>query len=117
MSKGNSYRKMWPADKFGWKYYCDKSARAQRKFDKHETIKKVRGSFNSSLELKKALDEIEYEDWSETHQDEIASEELDMKAFDVRFWGYDFQNNEGDWDFICDSYGDIATYYRINGKT
>ena len=38
----NEWKKLFWADKFGWKYYCDGAARRQRRYDKKMTKRKQR---------------------------------------------------------------------------
>ena len=33
--KGNSHRKLYRPDYFGWRYYCPGAALRQKRFDKH----------------------------------------------------------------------------------
>jgi len=42
MQKGNWYQKVYPADKFGWHFYCKFARLGQKRADKKATSKAVR---------------------------------------------------------------------------
>jgi len=113
--KGNSYRKSWAADKFGWKFYCQHASRGVRRFDKRQTAKVNRRLFNKSKVIQEALDEIDYLDSGNDSLEDY--DEIDEKAFDMKFWGWSaFDSDYIGSEFVKDSYGDIGYYRKNEGK-
>lgn len=57
--KNNSYRKQYPVDKFGWKFYTKRSARNLKRTDKRFSRKRVR--LNGKRQIRSEMRDIDLE--------------------------------------------------------